>query len=231
MFCKSMLKKKFQDLIIAITRSNFEDAETSLDNFMKENPEVAFDKKLVQEIDLFRAMAYWRDNKRQKALGLYMSVWKQYTTNQPDYALTGLYIVKILVDMERFEDASRFVEDVFISVSDEILITFHPTILTSVLPAYLPGSTNYFKNIRYVIAHIEQGLEFSIQLDHLDPVQTLREIDFKVHQEGKELTRIMATSISQSVENTVQELETFLGSAQVKLFREQAINYLDSLRH
>ncbi|MCF2443983.1 hypothetical protein L0657_08455 [Dyadobacter sp. CY345] len=224
------INERFHQLVLNIHKSDFQSTDALIDAFYREYPEAAKDIELIRKITLHQAVSYWKNGELQRSLDLYMTLWNQYSTDHRNYASVSLCIIQILADLERFEVASKFVEDAFLSQPDQILKTFHPTVLVHVLPLYLPTSADYFEKIKASIIHIEGGINIPISIDRDNPVKGLQQIAFKMREEGITLTKIHAYADTEDKDITIKKLAIFIQSATTKLYIEQAQNLISHLK-
>ncbi|QHV97662.1 hypothetical protein [Spirosoma endbachense] len=221
------LRLQFDQLMIDVYRTNFDDAESKLDAFSEKHSTALTENELDQKVTLLRAEICEHGGKRQEALNLNLELWNRYSIVHYNYLPLGLTIVKLYFSLGQDETASRFVEDSLLTVSDKDLENYDPITLVKLLAVYLPKSGNHLDKIQAPMAYIEDKLE--IQFDENDLVRALEEVDNRIYQEGQELTKILALAGGETPQATIKHLKKFIELATLKPFRQEAINFLNSL--
>nr|WP_295931994.1 hypothetical protein [uncultured Dyadobacter sp.] len=221
---------KFDQLMVEIYGSNFENADEKILAFEKVVPsrEIEADFNLRQMFDYLKVQVLEYQGDAQKALDLAIKVWKRYSPVHHSYITTGLHIVQLMSLLGMLDEASKFVEEAILNISADELKSISPIAVLKMLPAYKPSNDRDVDKATAIISHIEAKLELIVDFDRVRFAQSLAEVANLVSQEGKQLTELLATSGSRSQKENSEVFEHFLATSRVGIYRNEAKNFLES---
>jgi tetratricopeptide (TPR) repeat protein len=216
-------QRQFEQLLIAVYQTDFENAYSKIEAFEKEYPAVATDYQLSQKITLLWAEIHAHEGRLQEALDLNKTVLNQYSITDYNYLPLSLTIAKLLISLGSYEIANTFIESILAHSADST--HFDPLILVNFLALYSKNDVGKFES---QIAYISD--ELKVDIDETDMDGSLQEIQDRIKREGQELTKIVALSSTETVETTINKISTFLDTSKLSPYRQEALNFMTSLQ-
>ncbi|SDH45647.1 hypothetical protein SAMN04487996_13818 [Dyadobacter soli] len=219
-------KKQFDELLVELYRTNFENGNLKLEKFVGSIPGILEDPDLKRRISQLHAECCEKQGDFKSALDIYLKLWNDYSALTPGYLPVGLSITQLYLKLSDIENAKYFAKQM-IKAMETHGYENHDLAACIYLVRVASPFNEDDSTLQSFVAYTNKQL--GVNLDGAQ-LKELEELEIKLRNEGRLLTQIMGAAGSTSKEATIQSLEEFLESAVNPTLLEEASKFYEYLK-